>query len=82
MPPLTRPPTVRSVFPEASYSELSQLANQHNKAFPKAIKELKRQLRGFKYSIFDFYTTLDDLLNSPSKYGMPYKKLAAYMRQF
>lgn len=72
MPSLTRSPNARSVLPLATYSELSEVANLHNKAFSKAIKELKRQLRGFKFSIFDFYTTLDDLLDNPSKYGMPY----------
>ena len=49
--------------------EVTVLAKLHNRALPKALKELKSQLRGYTYSIFDAYTVADAIFNNPSKYG-------------
>ncbi|KAG5248804.1 hypothetical protein OIU76_004505 [Salix suchowensis] len=49
--------------------ELTVLAKLHNRELAKALKELTGQLKGFKYSNFDFYTSLSERINHPSKYG-------------
>jgi phospholipase/lecithinase/hemolysin len=49
--------------------EATMLAKLHNIALPEVLKELESHLKGFTYSIFDFYTTADERLNNPSKYG-------------
>ncbi|XP_055961787.1 GDSL esterase/lipase 1-like isoform X2 [Mercurialis annua] len=40
----------------------------HNKALPNILKDLKKELGGFKYSIFDLYTSTSERINSPFKY--------------
>ena len=50
--------------------EVTVLAKLHNRALPKALKELKKsQLKGYTYSIFDAYTAGTAIFNNPSKYG-------------
>ncbi|XP_002533922.2 GDSL lipase [Ricinus communis] len=56
--------------------ELSGLATLHNNAFLKAIKELESKLRGFKYSVFDFYNSLLNVTKDPSKYGFLFADVA------
>ncbi|GKV09735.1 hypothetical protein SLEP1_g21191 [Rubroshorea leprosula] len=41
----------------------------HNNALAKAAEELEIKLSGFKYLIFDFFTSLMDRTNNPAKYG-------------
>lgn len=56
--------------------EATMLAKLHNIALPEVLKELESHLKGFTYSIFDFYTTADERLNNPSKYGFKEVKMA------
>ncbi|XVF01592.1 hypothetical protein REPUB_Repub04eG0101700 [Reevesia pubescens] len=49
--------------------EVNKLAQLHAKEFPKVLEKLKKQLPGFKYSIYNFYKTVAERLNNPSKYG-------------
>ncbi|KAJ6298284.1 hypothetical protein OIU76_019434 [Salix suchowensis] len=56
--------------------EVTVLAKLHNRALPKALKELKSQLKGYTYSVFDAYTVADAVFNSPSKYGFEEVKKA------
>ena len=49
--------------------ELTVLAKLHNRELAKVLKELTGQLKGFKYLNFDFYTSLSERINNPSKYG-------------
>lgn len=46
------------------------LAQMHNAALSKALKKLSKELPGFKYSIFDYYNSILDRVNNPSKYGL------------
>ncbi|GLT56931.1 hypothetical protein SLA2020_299430 [Shorea laevis] len=48
---------------------LQILATMHNNALAKAAEELEIKLSGFKYLIFDFFTSLMDRTNKPKKYG-------------
>ncbi|KAI5559513.1 hypothetical protein BDE02_17G116100 [Populus trichocarpa] len=49
--------------------EATMFAKLHNRALPKALKELEGQLEGFRYSIFDAYVAGRERINNPSKYG-------------
>ena len=50
--------------------ELTTLAKLHNRALSKVLLKLESQLKGFKYSLADFYSFFIERINSPSKYGM------------
>ncbi|KAL3723523.1 hypothetical protein ACJRO7_035668 [Eucalyptus globulus] len=41
----------------------------HNAAFPATLAKLESQLQGFKYSLFDLYTSLTERIQHPSYYG-------------
>ncbi|KAJ1408295.1 SGNH hydrolase superfamily [Sesbania bispinosa] len=47
----------------------SALARLHNNALSKMLQKLQKQLKGFRYSITDFYGSLIELMKYPSKYG-------------
>ncbi|KAL4277615.1 hypothetical protein S245_072251 [Arachis hypogaea] len=49
--------------------EASSLAKMHNNVLSVELQKLKTQLRGFKYSYFDYYNWVFDVINHPSKYG-------------
>lgn len=49
--------------------EASEQAKLHNKAVSKVLQKLDTKLTGFKYSMFDFYKTLRERMDNPSKYG-------------
>ncbi|PWA14360.1 Lipase, GDSL [Artemisia annua] len=54
----------------------SLLAKLHNQALAKSLKRLAKQLHGFKYSLYDFNTNLNQRLKHPSKYGYNQGKTA------
>ncbi|CAI8607829.1 unnamed protein product [Vicia faba] len=49
--------------------EISEVARLHNKKLTKMVQKLENELKGFKYSITDFYSALSQVLKYPSKYG-------------
>ncbi|XP_061361912.1 GDSL esterase/lipase 5-like [Gastrolobium bilobum] len=49
--------------------EASALARLHNNALSKILQKLEKQLKGFRYSITDFYNALIKLIKYPSEYG-------------
>lgn len=51
--------------------DLTALVQKHNKAVSENLKKLEMQWKGFMYSLFDFYTTFNDRMINPSKYGIP-----------
>ncbi|KDP36046.1 hypothetical protein JCGZ_10012 [Jatropha curcas] len=53
-----------------------QLARQHNLALSKALDKLQRNLKDFKYSIFDYFTEIGNMIDNPSKYGFKVGKVA------
>ncbi|XP_050232248.1 GDSL esterase/lipase 1-like isoform X1 [Mercurialis annua] len=59
-----------------SFKEASTQMQLHNKALPKTLKDLKKELGGFKYSIFDLYTSTSERVNDPLKYGFKNGKSA------
>ena len=50
--------------------EATVLVKLHNRVLPEVLQKLGSKLKGFKYSIFDFYTTAKERMDNPSKYGM------------
>ncbi|KAH1120392.1 hypothetical protein J1N35_003552 [Gossypium stocksii] len=48
---------------------ITQFAKLHNSGFPKALNELKEKLDGFKYAHYNFFESVGERLNNPSKYG-------------
>ncbi|KAK2970481.1 hypothetical protein RJ640_023664 [Escallonia rubra] len=56
--------------------ELATLVKLHNEALHNILHKLDRQLKGFRYSYFDFYTVSLDLIENPSKYGLKEGKSA------
>ncbi|XP_059456469.1 GDSL esterase/lipase 1-like isoform X1 [Corylus avellana] len=60
----------------ACIDELTTLAKLHNRALPKVLQKLERELNGFKYSIADGYTAFSERINNPSKYGFTEGKIA------
>ncbi|XP_028797203.1 GDSL esterase/lipase 4-like [Neltuma alba] len=50
-------------------NEASVLAKLHNKALSWILRKLQKQLKGFKYSLANFYDSLTDLINNPIQYG-------------
>ncbi|KAK7338220.1 hypothetical protein VNO77_18822 [Canavalia gladiata] len=56
--------------------ELSALASLHNQALSEVLLQLENELKGFKYSLYDFNTDLTRRINHPSKYGLKEGKSA------
>ncbi|KAI9102989.1 hypothetical protein K1719_023428 [Acacia pycnantha] len=56
--------------------EMTESARLHNVEFPRMLQKLKKQLVGFKYSVFDFYSSLSQLMNYPSKYAFKEGRVA------
>ncbi|KAJ9146060.1 hypothetical protein P3X46_028375 [Hevea brasiliensis] len=53
-----------------------QLAREHNNALSNALEKLESNLKGFKYSIFDYFTEIGNMIDNPSKYGFKVGKVA------
>nr|XP_023881937.1 GDSL esterase/lipase 5 [Quercus suber]POE73701.1 gdsl esterase/lipase 5 [Quercus suber] len=49
--------------------EASSLVKLHNKALSRLLRKLEKQLKGFKYSLYNFDINLRRRMNHPSKYG-------------
>ncbi|KAK7384836.1 hypothetical protein VNO78_30539 [Psophocarpus tetragonolobus] len=64
-------PAVRILVNNGStcLEEFSAIARLHNNGLSKMLQELGKKLNEFKYSLTDFYTTLSQVLNNPTKYG-------------
>ncbi|KAF9664126.1 hypothetical protein SADUNF_Sadunf17G0123800 [Salix dunnii] len=58
-PPISRALKIVSSDGSGCMEEITVLAKLHNRALPQALKELKSQLKGYTYSIFDAYTAAD-----------------------
>ncbi|XP_007042987.2 PREDICTED: GDSL esterase/lipase 1 [Theobroma cacao] len=51
------------------FEEVNKISQLHQRELPKTLKKLEEQLPGFKYSVYNFYKTISERLNNPSKYG-------------
>ncbi|CAK9324760.1 unnamed protein product [Citrullus colocynthis] len=50
--------------------ELEEYANVHNLRLMKLLGDLEKQLKGFKYSLYDFSSSLRQRMENPLKYGL------------
>ncbi|XP_038897092.1 GDSL lipase-like [Benincasa hispida] len=58
------------------WDEASALTRLHNKLLPIALQKLADKLQGFKYTVADTYTLLQNRIDNPSKYGFKEGKKA------
>ncbi|EEF29143.1 GDSL esterase/lipase 2 isoform X1 [Ricinus communis] len=49
--------------------EMTALLKIHNTELPNTLEEIQDQLKEFQYVFFDFYNTLLERINNPSKFG-------------
>ncbi|XP_030967008.1 GDSL esterase/lipase 1-like [Quercus lobata] len=78
LPPAGCAPSIKALIPGntgACMEELTALAKLHNRALSKVFPKLESQVKGFKYSLADFYSFFIERINSPSKYGMSEGKI-------
>ncbi|XP_022949031.1 GDSL esterase/lipase 5-like [Cucurbita moschata] len=50
--------------------ELSAYKSVHNQRLVKLLQDLEKQLKGFKYSLYDFSSSLTHRMENPFKYGL------------
>ncbi|KAJ0008205.1 hypothetical protein Pint_29417 [Pistacia integerrima] len=55
---------------------LQAITSLHNSLLSNVTVELQSQLSGFQYLIFDFFSSLNDMINYPTKYGFNVSKIA------
>ncbi|KAL3338821.1 hypothetical protein AABB24_027778 [Solanum stoloniferum] len=56
--------------------ELNSIVKKHNLALSRRLKQFKKELRGFEYSFFSIFDTLNELFENPSTYGFKEAKAA------
>ncbi|KAA0059367.1 GDSL esterase/lipase 5-like [Cucumis melo var. makuwa] len=79
IPPLGCLPNTRLLKKEGDgscWDEVSALAVLHNKLFPIALQKFADKFPGFKYTVADMYTMLQNRIDNPSKYGLKEGKKA------
>ncbi|KAL3723524.1 hypothetical protein ACJRO7_035669 [Eucalyptus globulus] len=77
VPPVGCLPALRLVTGNGSCLRPAiKLTKLHNVAFPATLAKLESQLQGFKYSLFDVYTSWIERIQYPSKYGFKEGKSA------
>ncbi|XP_050233913.1 GDSL esterase/lipase 5 [Mercurialis annua] len=72
LPELGCIPAIRIIKPENNgrcLEQTSLLATLHNKALSKLLVQMEKSLKGFRYSLFDFKSSLHQRMNHPSKFG-------------
>lgn len=73
--PLGCLPAMKVLFPGSTspcVEDAQEFVQLHNKALSELLQELEGELKGFKYAYHDFFTSISQRFNNPSKYGMPY----------
>ncbi|WCJ39328.1 GDSL lipase [Euphorbia peplus] len=58
------------------FEQLTVLIKLHNTALSNLLRDLQKELKGFEFSVLDFYTLLSERINNPSKYGFKEGKTA------
>ncbi|KAA8546219.1 hypothetical protein F0562_003042 [Nyssa sinensis] len=79
LPPWGCVPIVRALKPGNSsecWEEANALVKLHNYALSQVLQKLESQHKGFIYSISDFYTSVRERMDNPSRYGFKEGKSA------
>ncbi|XP_060669714.1 GDSL esterase/lipase 1-like isoform X2 [Ziziphus jujuba] len=77
--PIECVPFLRTMVPAGEnkcFEPITPYVELHNIEISKVLRKLQSNLNGFKYSILDFHTLLENLTNHPSKYGFKEGKVA------
>ncbi|CAL0322886.1 unnamed protein product [Lupinus luteus] len=73
VPPIGCSPSIRIRVSNGStgacLEDLSAIARLHNTKLSQMLQKLEKQLKGFKYSLTDFYSVVYQVIKYPSKYG-------------
>ncbi|EXC01345.1 GDSL esterase/lipase 1 [Morus notabilis] len=70
--PLACVPYLRVIDVEkygACFDQITPYIQLHNKEISKLLPKLQNELKGFKYSLLDFYSLIKARMDDPSKYG-------------
>ncbi|KDO45746.1 hypothetical protein CISIN_1g016962mg [Citrus sinensis] len=70
--PLGCLPAMKVLFPGSTspcVEDAQEFVQLHNKALSELLQELEGELKGFKYAYHDFFTSISQRFNNPSKYG-------------
>ncbi|KAG6581786.1 GDSL esterase/lipase 5 [Cucurbita argyrosperma subsp. argyrosperma] len=73
LPPMGCSPGLRVAGGDADgrcLEEFGAYANEHNQRLVKLLQDLEKQLKGFKYSLYDFSSSLRQRMENPLKYGL------------
>lgn len=84
LPPVGCFPALRMLNPQGNdecQTEVSSYIKLHNKAISIALKDLAKDLPGFKFALFDYYTSTLQRVNHPSKFGIPNSSLYLFFFQ-
>ncbi|KAK4718998.1 hypothetical protein R3W88_017336 [Solanum pinnatisectum] len=54
----------------------TNFAKMFNSALPKMLRQIEKQLPGFKYTIFKFFKVVADSINNPTKHGVKISETA------
>ncbi|KAL5171474.1 GDSL esterase/lipase 5 [Glycine soja] len=79
LPPLGCLPGTRIIQLQGNgkcLQELSALASLHNGVLKVVLLQLDKQLKGFKFALYDFSADLTQMINHPLKYGLKEGKSA------
>nr|ACU24600.1 unknown [Glycine max] len=79
LPPLGCLPGTRIIQLQGNgkcLQELSALASSHNGVLKVVLLQLDKQLKGFKFALYDFSADLTQMINHPLKYGLKEGKSA------
>lgn len=57
----------------------SKMAKLHNVELYNMLLKMEKQLKGFKYSLYDFNSSLRERIDHPAKYGMYYFQIISQL---
>ncbi|KAL5583403.1 hypothetical protein UlMin_015845 [Ulmus minor] len=60
----------------ACLDKITPLIKLHNQQLSELLQKLQSELKGFRYSLLDYHTFLEERMNHPSKYGFKEAKMA------
>ncbi|XP_059299439.1 GDSL lipase-like [Lycium ferocissimum] len=56
--------------------KITSLVKMHNSGLPEMLKQLEKQLPGFKYTLFNLFKVFSESIDNPTKYGFKTSKTA------
>lgn len=69
-------PSVIAAYNGSCAEEITAIVKLHNNLLQKRIEKMEEKLEGFRYSMFDFFSSGMERLDNPSKFGFKEEKIA------